>query len=145
MGLLAGIKTHRRQSEMVVELVFLNNLYCCDHKSASCSPAAPKLLFLHKKSIILSLSYRRRRPRRLGLACRCSFVHFGKPLSCTDRRFPRAPGSKMWLAFWKNSHFHFFNSLKIKCPCSKRIWRRSPYDLALHGPILHFNRLHKTR
>ena len=45
----------------------------------------------------------------------------------------------MWLPLWKNSHFHFFNSLKIECPCSKRIWRRSPYDFALHGSILLFN------
>ena len=43
--------------------------------SAAITPAAPKLLFLNKKRIILSLSYKRRTPPRTGLRCCNSFVH----------------------------------------------------------------------
>ena len=83
MGLLTGIKTHRRQSEMVVvvggvcvvvgvgvgvvgvfgigvgvvvvvvELLFLNNNYCWSPQPAPFSPVAQKLLFMNKKMIIL--------------------------------------------------------------------------------------------
>ena len=60
---------------LLLNILFLNNNYCCYHKAVSFLLAAQKLLDLNKKSIILSLSYKRRTGFRLTLCCCNSFVH----------------------------------------------------------------------
>ena len=92
------------------------------------SPAAPKLLFLNKNTIVLSLSYKRCMPRGSRLSCCNSFV---PPWQASFLRGSKVPAS-LWplkvTATSKKLTFSFSQFIEKKCPCSKSIWRRSPYD-----------------